>query len=71
MKEHEDIYVAVVETHTLDGANVFTLMKHKHKEITHDRRYHDYYNVALVLLPTKSIYKMHRGVGGCEGPRVI
>ena len=26
------------------------------------------YNVALRLLPSTSIYKMHEGVGGCEGP---
>jgi len=31
MKEHEDIYLARVEKHTLDGANAFTLMKHNHK----------------------------------------
>jgi len=29
MKEHEDGYVAVVEKHTLDGANTITLMKQK------------------------------------------
>jgi len=28
--------VDVVEEHTLDGANTFTLMKHKHKGHTHD-----------------------------------
>jgi len=27
MKEHEDIYMAVVQTHTLDGASTVTLMK--------------------------------------------
>jgi len=26
MKEHEDIYVAVVEKYTLEGANTLTLM---------------------------------------------
>jgi len=31
MKEHENTYVAVVEKYMLDGANTFTLMKHKHK----------------------------------------
>jgi len=36
MKEHEDTYVAVLEKHTLDGANRFTLMKHKHKEHEHE-----------------------------------
>jgi len=30
MKEHEDIYVAVVENHKLDGARGITLMKHMH-----------------------------------------
>jgi len=30
MKEHEDIYVAIVEKYTFDGAHTFTLMKHKH-----------------------------------------
>jgi len=29
MKEHENEYVAVVEKHTLDGANTFALTKHK------------------------------------------
>jgi len=29
------------------------------------------YNVVLRLLPSTSIYKMHEGVGGCEGPGVI
>ena len=47
MKEHEDIYVAVVETCTFDGADTFTLMKYKHKGHTHARRHHDYYNVVL------------------------
>jgi len=36
MKEYEDIYVAVVEKYTLDGANIFTLMKHKHIRRTHE-----------------------------------
>jgi len=37
MREHEDTYVAVVEkyTRTLDGANTFTLMKHKDKVHMH------------------------------------
>jgi len=30
MKEDEDIYVAVVEKYKLDGADTFTLTKHKH-----------------------------------------
>jgi len=30
MKKHEDRYVAVVEKHTIHGANTITLMKHKH-----------------------------------------
>jgi len=29
MKNHEDTYVAVIEKHTLHGANKITLMKHK------------------------------------------
>ena len=37
MNELEDMYVEVVEKHTLDGANKFTLMKHKHKGHTHGR----------------------------------
>jgi len=36
MKEHEDIYVEVVERYMLDGANTFTLMKHKHKGDTNE-----------------------------------
>jgi len=31
MKEHEDRYVAVVEKHTLDGANTIICTKHKHR----------------------------------------
>jgi len=34
MKEHEDRYVAVIEKHTLDGANTINLMKHKHRYVT-------------------------------------
>jgi len=37
MKEDEGEYVAVVEKCTLDGANTFTWMKHKHKPHTHER----------------------------------
>jgi len=40
MKEHDDIYVAIVKKCTLDGANTFTLMKHKHKRHTHEWRHH-------------------------------
>jgi len=36
MKEHEDILMAVVDNYTLDGANTFTLMKHKHKWHTNE-----------------------------------
>jgi len=35
MKVLEDISVEV-EKFTLDGANIFTLMKHKHKRNTHE-----------------------------------
>jgi len=35
MKEDEDTYMAVVE-YTLDGANIFTLMKHKLLRHTHE-----------------------------------
>jgi len=53
MKEHEDRYVAVVEKHTLDGANTITLMKHKRrirgtsKEHTHGWRHHGCYDIVL------------------------
>jgi len=30
MNRREDIYVEVVEEYTLDDANTFSLMKHKH-----------------------------------------
>jgi len=33
--------------YTLDGANTFTLMKHKLLRHTHERRHHAYYNVVL------------------------
>jgi len=36
MKEYENIYVALVEKHTLDDGNTFTSMKNKHKECTHE-----------------------------------
>jgi len=47
MYELEDIYVEVVKKYTLDGANTFTLMKHKHKGHTHDWRHHYFHNVVL------------------------
>jgi len=36
MKEHQDIYVVIVEKYRLDGANAFIFMKHKHKGQTHE-----------------------------------
>jgi len=57
--------------YTLDGANTFTVMKHKLLRHPHEWRHNAYYNVVLRWLPSTSIYKMHEGVGGCEGPRVI
>jgi len=33
MNEDEHRYVVVVEKYTLDGANTFTLMKHKRRKI--------------------------------------
>ena len=57
--------------YTLDGANTCTLMKHKLVSHKHERRHHDYYNVVLWWLPSTSIYKMHEGVGVCEGPGVV
>jgi len=71
MKEHEDIYVAVVEKYTLDGANTHTLMKRKHTGHTLELCHHDYYNVVLRLHPSRPIYTMHEGVGGCEGSGVL
>jgi len=50
MKEHEDIYVAVVEKYTLDGANTHTLMKHTGHTL--ELCHHDYYNVVLRLHPS-------------------
>jgi len=47
MKEYEDIYVMVVEEYALDGANTFTLIKHKHEGHMHELRRHHYYNVVL------------------------
>jgi len=58
--------MAVVEKHTLDGANTFTLMKHKHKGHTHEWRHHDCYDVVLWLLLSRPIYKVHVGVAGGE-----
>ena len=59
MKEWEDIYVVVVEKCTLDGANTFTSIKHKHEGHTHEWGHHDYYNVALQWLPSTPIYEVH------------
>jgi len=39
--------------YTLDGANTFTLMKHKHKGHTNEWRHHDYYNVVMRLPPSQ------------------
>jgi len=47
MNKHDDIYVAVVEMYTLDGAITLTSMEHKHKRHANERRHHDYYNVVL------------------------
>ena len=33
MKKHEDRHVAVVEKHTVDGANTITFTKHKHRYV--------------------------------------
>jgi len=48
------------------------LMKHKCVVLVKDTRMDDTngcYNIVLRWLPTKPIYKMHWGVGGCEGSR--
>jgi len=36
MNEHENTCVEVAEKYTLDGANAFTLMKHKHRAHTNE-----------------------------------
>jgi len=36
MKEHEDIYVAVVEKYMLERSNAFTLIKHKYEGHTNE-----------------------------------
>ena len=63
--------------YTLDGANAFTVLwwntsflRH-FVQHTHEWRHHDYYNEELQWLPSTSMYRMHEGVGGCKGPRVI
>jgi len=33
MKKHEDRHVAVVEKHKIDGANIITLIKHRHRYV--------------------------------------
>ena len=57
--------------YTLNGANTYTLMKHKLIRHTHESRHHDYFNVVLRWLPNTSIYAMCEGVGGCEGSGII
>jgi len=36
MKEDEDTYIGGSREYTLDGANTFTLMKHKLLRLTHE-----------------------------------
>ena len=52
--------MAIVEKYTIDGADAFTLMKHKHEGHAHEWRHHDYETVvfAMTLLPSTPIYKM-------------
>jgi len=47
MKEDGGIYEAAVECVRLNGANTFTLMKHKLIRHTNALSHHDYYNVVL------------------------
>jgi len=56
MTKHGDICVAVVEKYALDGANTFTLMKHKHKEHRHERRHHDYTIIMSTVMTSKYTY---------------
>jgi len=44
--------------YTFDGANTFTLMKHKLLRYTYKWSHPAYYNVVLRWLPITSIYKM-------------
>jgi len=48
MKENEERYVAVAEKYALDGTDSFTLMKHKYKGHTHERRHHLRHNFRLM-----------------------
>jgi len=64
--------MAVEETTRLMALiHLLLLIKHKLLRHTCERRYHDYYNVELRRLPSTSMYKVHEGVGGSEGPRII
>ena len=51
MKEHEDIYVVVVEKHTLDDINALTFMEHKHIYVVlvKGTRVDDAITVAMVI----------------------
>jgi len=60
MNELKHAYMEVVEKYTLDGANTFALMKHKHKGYTHE-----WHLEGCVTLETWKLME------GCEGPRVI
>jgi len=70
MNEYEDIYVAVVERHTLDSANTFPWWNKSIKGI----RMNDAAIIIVVQccddFPSTPIYKMHGEVGGCVGPEV-
>jgi len=62
MKEHQDRYVVVAENDTLDDASTITLMKHNHicvivVKVTHGWRDHGFYNIVLLRLPDRAIYK--------------
>jgi len=57
MNERKDTYVEVVEKYTRDGANSFTLMKHKHKRHTNEWRHHDQHKVVLRWLSKYSDLK--------------
>jgi len=48
MKENEERYVAVAEKYALDGTDSFTLMKHKYKGHTLERRHHLRHNFRLM-----------------------
>jgi len=64
MKEHEDIYVAVMGKHTLYGANTTAFVKHKHMYVVLVRSTHvDGANTVAIEFQVERLMKCIRCCG--------